>query len=631
MTQQIIDNLQSTKRGEHRATINGVVTPVYNPKKIGYRQWEVEIVAENEIPGNVQAVSAAKKQPSLKDKAIGLGETGLAALTGATGGTAGFAAGGLEGIIDSMQAGTYGTQQGVTSAGETAGKRASQLTYQPRTEMGREYTGDVGKFVSELVIPPVASTPSMNMLATARLLSPAVSVAARETPTALINALRKVPEAISDGSAGAAATPAAIQRTVTARSLNPPIKLTVGEATRNAPELAFEKEQLKNLNFGGPFRERAEENNLSALQNIEGLIEEIGSKSTSKAVTGQGSIDSLVAGLQKAEERVTKAYGKADDSPEALYEVDPSPLIDYLNTRLAGVPSSSLADTIKQFSVIFGVAEKGKDGKYIPRQTTVKTLGDLYKETNAAINKSNSTEVAQGALIKRLINDITEPVAGPLYRRARNARTIQGRNYEDRKKIADILNNQGKRGEPTVEASEVFNKNILNSSPEEIEIFRKTLIKSSPTGSQSWKEFQGETMKHIRDEATKSNQTDSKGNPIVFPQKLYKVIDDLDKEGKLNIIFGTKNAQKIRDINEVVGYVNTVPPGTLINNSGTAATLMYALSSALAESTLFGTWLGVPAPILTTLGFVANHVKNNVKDAKLRKRIETAIKGIKQE
>jgi hypothetical protein len=138
-------------------------------------------------------------------------------------------------------------------------------------------------------------------------------------------------------------------------------------------------------------------------------------------------------------------------------------------------------------------------------------------------------------------------------------------------------------------------------------------------------------MKHIRDEATKSNQTDSKGNPIVFPQKLYKVIDDLDKKGKLNIIFGTKNAQKIRDINEVVAYVNTVPPGTLINNSGTSATLMYALSSALAESTFLGTVFGIPAPILTTLGFIGNHVKNNVKDAKLRKRIETAIKGIKQE
>ena len=173
---------------------------------------------ESDIPGNAQVVRAAKKLPSLKDKAIGLGETGLAALTGATGGTAGFVAGGLEGIIDSMQAGTFGTQQGITSAEETAGKRSSQLTYQPRTEMGREYTGDVGEFVSKLVIPPVMSTPSMNMLATARMLSPAVSVAARETPTALINALRKVPEAISDGSAGAAATPAAIQRTITARS-----------------------------------------------------------------------------------------------------------------------------------------------------------------------------------------------------------------------------------------------------------------------------------------------------------------------------------------------------------------------------------------------------------------------------
>ena len=395
--------------------------------------------------------------------------------------------------------------------------------------------------------------------------------------------------------------------------------LTLGEATRDAAQLAFEKEQLKNPSLGGPFRERTEKNNLSALQNIEGLIEEIGSKSTSKAETGQGSIDSLVAGLAKAKERVAKAYGKADDSAEALIKVNPSPLIDYLNTRVPGVPSSALPDAVKKYAVKMGIAEE-VDSNYIPKQTTVKNLGDLYKEINRATG-DNTTDMAESATMKQLINDITEPVAGPLYRRARNARTIQAINYEDRKKIANILKNQGKRGEPTVEASEVF-PNILDSSPEEIEIFRKKLIKSSPTGSQSWKEFQGETMKYIREEATKSNQTDSKGNPIVFPQKLYKVIDDLDKEGKLNIIFGTKNAQKIRDINEVVGYVNTVPPGTLINNSGTVGTLLAAIAEA-------GIWSigGLPVPVITGLKFLSNSVKN----AKIKKKIETALKGIEQE
>lgn len=183
MTQQIIDNLQS-KRGEYRATINGVVTPVYNPKKIGDRQWEVETVTESDIPGNTQAVSAAKKPPSLKDKVVGLGETGLALVTGATGGALGFNAGGIEGLIDSMRSGKFGTPEALLTEEELAGKRAGQLTYQPRTPAGREYTENVGDFVSKIGI-PLTSTPSMNMLATARLLSPVVSSAARENSNSI--------------------------------------------------------------------------------------------------------------------------------------------------------------------------------------------------------------------------------------------------------------------------------------------------------------------------------------------------------------------------------------------------------------------------------------------------------------
>jgi hypothetical protein len=49
--------------------------------------------------------------------------------------------------------------------------------------------------------------------------------------------------------------------------------------------------------------------------------------------------------------------------------------------------------------------------------------------------------------------------------------------------------------------------------------------------------------------------------------------------------------------------------------------------AAIAESGLLGSTLGLPIPVITGLKFLSN----SVKDAKIKKKIETALKGIEQE
>ena len=177
--------------------------------------------------------------------------------------------------------------------------------------------------------------------------------------------------------------------------------------------------------------------------------------------------------------------------------------------------------------------------------------------------------------------------------------------------------------DPKVEASKVFDRSIVNASPEEITFLKRVLITSGDDGRQAWKELQGATIKHIEGLATQGMQTDSSGRPIVSVAKLNQAVNALDANNRLDIILGKEKAQMIRDLNEVAKYVNTVPPGTLINNSGTAGALMAAMGEAGATAAL----TGLPLPVISILRAANMQMKNNKTKAKIMASLNKAEKA----
>ena len=120
--------------------------------------------------------------------------------------------------------------------------------------------------------------------------------------------------------------------------------------------------------------------------------------------------------------------------------------------------------------------------------------------------------------------------------------------------------------------------------------------------------------------ATSGLQTDSAGRPIVSPAKLNAAVNALDADGRLDIILGKQQAQIVRDLNEVVKYVNTVPPGTQINNSGTAMALMAAMGEAGAT----GAMTGLPVPVLSLVRAATSQIKNNKVKARINQALNKA-------
>jgi hypothetical protein len=555
------------------------------------------------------------KEPTFGEKLIGAGETGLTLLTGGTTGLAGTVGGAITGAYEELKSGQFGTPQAAKRIEERAAAGGQQYTYAPRTQAGQEQVEMLGRVGSELIpIAPVMPSGLFSQGAKQAIVAPVqrgvstVRSAFQEAPSA--QAMRK--------SGGAAATAMPLVRSTTAENLPVPVTLTKGAATREAGQLAFEKEQMKS-ELGAPLRQRVEQNNLEVLQNFDALMEMTGAKAAQTGFAGTGNkvIDALSQGWQGAKAKTNAAYTKAENAGQLQAPVKLDSLADYINQNM---PESSVAPIInfaKSKGIQLGVFEQLDDG-------TVRALPADLKNTELlrqSIGKTIGIEPTNkkfGSELKQVIDASTESVGGDLYKQARSLREQQARKFEGRAIVANLLTKVKGKDDPKIEASEVFQKSILNGSPEEITFLKRVLYTSGKDGQSAWKEVQGSTINHIQDVSTSGVGTDSMGRKIVSPAKLNDAINSLDKNGRLDIVLGKEKAQTIRDLNEVLQYVQTVPPGTLVNTSGTAGTILLAITEVGGGLA----FTGLPIPVLAGIRY-ANQF---VKDRKLKARIEDALK-----
>jgi len=585
-----------------------------------------ELAKGEETTSTFQQQNApAPQQPGVMDQIVGAGETALTLGTGAVGGTLGTLAGTLQGLSQQILSGQFGTPEAMRAVEKAATAGAQALTYQPRTQAGQEQVQAVGQVLSNVLPPvlPAIAAPGA-VLQAARTAAPTAGAvrqiagaagqrAATATGQAIARPVRAATTAVRETlgmetpavattapaagarvSGGAAATPEAMRRTTTAESLPVPVQLTKGAATRDAQQLAFEKEQIKS-DLGGPLRQRAEENNLQALQNFDALVDMTDAQLMDLSSTGGAVVKSLTEGLTAAKNKTRAAYKAAENAGELENNVTLSSVVDYINEN---IPEGDLAPILKaaqQKAIAIGAAAPDADGRLVAQPITLKQAESLRQTFQRA--GFEGADQFHGGSLKRAFDVETEGLGGDLYKKARQIRLDQARKFENRAIVARLIKNRKGMEDPQVAADQVFRKSILNSSPEEITFLKRVLVTSGKDGQQALKELQGATVRHLRDEATKGMGMDSQDRPLISPAKLHQSVQALDANGRLDVILGKKNAQIVRDLDDVVRYVTTVPPGTLVNSSGTAGTLL----AAMAEAGATGALTGLPLPVASGL------------------------------
>ena len=514
------------------------------------------------------ATAPAATERSLYEKIMGNVETIPALASAAVAG----AVAPIAGVASTLTSGKYGTQQGIQAGEQTARNVQEAMTYQPRTPEAQRNLQVVGDVFSNII--PIAPT---NLLASAGVLAkpslnqlaPVVAPVTTPIQNAFVAATQRKPAPVMPGM-GAAETSAAALRQE--RALRQNIPLTKGE---QVPELGlqqFESDIVKqNPELGKPIIEFKQQQKKAIVDQFERLAGETGAEFADPTATRKiGSIvdQALVNEYDKKFKAYKAKYEAADISGETLQQVPYQGLVDYINnqtptTRTALAPI--LQDTLEQLKL----NDPNGTGTI-----SIRALEDVYQNIGKKA-QPGTPNATYGRDLKGLIDQTTEGAGGDLYRDARAARKQLANDFDNNYRVAKLLGTKAGYADRAVALDDVFNHVVLDGSLEEMRTVTKLLKKGGPEGQKAYAELQGQTIQHLKDQLTKNAS-----NELSFA-KLKTAIDALDREGKLEYMYGKAGRDRLMDLKATVQDALVKDPRA-VNWSNTGNVVLRGLDALAA-------------------------------------------------
>lgn len=567
--------------------------------------------------------------PTLGQRVVGAGEAALTTATGATTGLLGLIAGGTTGLANAILTGQITTPDVAQMVAEYAMRGAEAGTYRPRTEVGQEYAQDVAYAASQL--PPilaVAGPPQAIAMGTRAAAVPVEAAArrgaelVREAPGRVAEMVKEAPEALRAGRApaGAAPTPEELRRTTVAAQMPVPFEgaagLTAGQRSRNFAQLQFEKESAKLGEVGAPLRERVGNQTAVMIQNFDAMVDRMEPMLVETRDIGKAVSRAVVNKSEIARKRIQAAYKKAEEDGAMLEPVT----LDNLATaatdvqRFEGVAGN--VAPIRREAIRLGILVEDADGNLVPQPKPIADVELFRQFVNEATDWTDRRQALMARRINSAVDAGTEGKGGDAYKSARKLRENFANEFENVGLTAKLLSTKRGTNERAIAFDEVFDKIVINAPLEEMNKVRTTLITAGPEGKAAWNEMKAGAIRYIKDRSLSTAQRDERGNPLLSPDKLNSTIRSLDREGKLDSLFGKKQAQQLRDLGELSIDIYTAPPGA-VNFSNTSSALQMGLDMIVT-----GTLTGIPAPAATALREASKYVKNRETKARIRKALE---------
>lgn len=597
-----------------------------------------------------QGIIEQPRQPGIGERLIGMGEAGLTLATGATGGALGTLTGTGGQLAREILSGEFGTPQAAQRVAQAAQQAAAGMTYAPRGDVGREIVQSVG----EALAPLTAVSPMLGEMAAlgqaTRAAAPSAAAAGRVAAAQVQRGAQATAQAAQRGAQAVRAAPGRVAGAVVGDAGLPPepapavttggmraggaaatelesqrlaeaeragLRLTEGEIQRSPEMLAWEREKAKTPEFQAPFLERQQQNNRAALTKLETVIDSTDAQTGNLSDTGVKVVDTLMKGWEEEKAKTRKLYDAFRNSDEAQTAVDASALTQFLNDQPSGVSGvTGVTDAAKQNAVRLGIASIDADGNLVPNPAA--TLGKLeeFRQAVSATGATTPNDKRLAAILKRTVDGIGDPIAGNTLKAMRSQRQRQAQKYENRAIVSRLLLEKKGMSDPQVPIEDVFRKTILDARPSEITHIKRVLLTiKDDAGKQAWNDLRGATGRWIADQAEAGIGADNL--PVISAAKMHKAVQQLDKNGKLDLVMGKSLAEEIRNLDQVLQYIQTNPPMTSINNSGTARTI----AALIAETGAMGAITGIPLPIAQGMKML----RDNVRDRKIKARITRAL------
>jgi hypothetical protein len=459
------------------------------------------------------------------------------------------------------------------------------------------------------------------------LIKNAVVLDVWEKPTAGLSAVQPkvlapatAAKAVPPGSVGAAATEQALQRATTAEMMPVPFTggsaLTKGQASRDFAQLQFEKETAKLQEVGAPLRERVQNQSATLLQNFDAMVDSMQPITLSKPEIGLAVTTAIQNKANVAKKRIRAEYKKAEEAGETEEPVSMAPVAKSLEDLDKYSGLVSIIPAFRREAERLGAVAVDESGALVPQELSINNAEILRQFVNQGTDWANPREAKFAKQLVMAIDESTEPAGGEIYRRARNLRRQYAEEFENVGLTSALLGTKGNTSERKIAVENVFDKVIRLSPVEEMNKVRATLISAGPEGKRAWTDLKAKGIDFIK-ESSLTSARDERGNFTLSPSALHKTIKAMDQTGKLEALYGKKQAQTLRDLSEIALDIYTAPPGA-INMSNTGSAMMNALDTVLTYG-----FAGLPIPGKQVLLEATQYVRNR----QTRARVKDALAG----
>lgn len=586
---------------------------------------------QNLLPdATIQETVPRQPEPSALEQVVGAGETAATIFTGATSGTAGMIGGTLKGIAEQMLAGNFGTQVGADAVERSAAEGMQALTYAPRTRAGQRQVEVVGMALEPLVAvaPMTAEIGAIGAGArqAAQGVAPIVGARAARVTQPVVAAGQRAIQAVRERvtpaqeaggfggrSAGAAELTMEQQRLAQAAELPVDPQLTKGQRTGDFALRRFEEETAKDAELGEPLRQRGAQQNVAVAQNLDEFLEATGAEQGTRLGAGLVITDALRRSYASGKNKVRALYQQARKDGEMLTPVATDDVVATINASRSAESTAPVITAAKRELIRLGGALEEADGSLSPRQLSLADMEQVRQLVTRA-TKQEGPDLKFGGDIKRAIDASTEGKGGAAYKAARAAYAKLAQQFENDSLVSQLINTKKGKVDRQVALENVVDR-IRSAPKESVERMRNLLWAQGDNGRQAWRETQGAMIRDIAEKTFENVSRDVQGNPIPSAAKLNKVLTELDKAGKLDLIFTKAGAEQLRTLNEVVKVIKVLPPGA-VNSSGTASVLAGIIDAmAIASS-------GIPVPLVTLTRQAAKLARQAKIKSKIRESLE---------
>jgi muramidase (phage lysozyme) len=391
---------------------------------------------------------------------------------------------------------------------------------------------------------------------------------------------KKEPAMVGVGAAEVGMQKTRIER---ARELPIPIDLSKDQVTRAPADVRFARETAKDPVLGGQLQTKYADDNAKIQANLDKFVYDTGAEFSGVAPgeLGQMLVNTIEPAKKARYAEVQNSYDVARTAGEMNELLPIKPLQDFVKNNYSASKNATILQSLNS-----EIKRLSKGG-----EVSINDLEEIRKMAGV-LAQSSGPDSFYGKKAIKLMDSMTEGKGGDLYKNARALNTAYMKEFENTPALSQITSMKKGGQERVIAIENLVDKAMLKGSGDQVKQLFGSLEKMGPDGQKMTQELRGAVAQKIKDEATKGVTKDINGRSYVSTDALNKIINDLDKSGKLEFIFGKKGAEQYRTLNEVTKDLQTVPVGTT-NPSGTASSLM----ALAAEMGLQGAMTGVPIPV----------------------------------